>query len=182
VEEYSIMTFRQKYTALLVIAALVTGLDQASKYLILEHVRLHESFSLIPGFLDIAHVKNPGVAFGLFSQNKSNIQQLVLMSASFVAVCVVFYFYNQTSSRHRFMLAGFALILGGAIGNFIDRIRLGEVVDFIDIYIGDLHWPTFNIADSAVSIGIVIFIYHLIFKKPDIFYRLSEPSEKRKKS
>ncbi len=176
------MTIRQKYTALLVIAALVIVLDQASKYLILEHLKLHEAFSLIPGFLDISHVENPGVAFGLFSQNKSNIQQLVLMCASLVAVCVLFYFYNQTSSRYRTMLTGFALILGGAVGNFIDRVRFGQVVDFIDIYVGDLHWPMFNIADSAISIGIVIFIYHLIFKKPDVFHRLDEPSEKRMKS
>jgi signal peptidase II len=82
-----------------------------------------------------------------------------------VAVGLIFYFYKKTPTEHSWLTAAFALIFGGAIGNLIDRIRFGMVIDFLDFYVGNLHWPAFNIADSAISIGIGIFLYHLIFKK-----------------
>ena len=78
---------------------------------------------------------------------------------------MVFYFYKSTPVTHRFLSAAFALIFGGAVGNLIDRFRFGSVVDFLDFYIGNYHWPAFNIADSAITGGIFIFIYHLLFKK-----------------
>jgi signal peptidase II len=118
--------------------------------------------------LDITHLHNTGVAFGMFSGNSSNTKQLVLMAASLIAVGILFYLYHQANQTNRFMMVGFALLLGGAIGNLIDRIYMGKVVDFIDLHIGGLHWPAFNVADSAISVGVVILLYHIIFKKPDI--------------
>jgi signal peptidase II len=176
------MILKNKYAALMIIAGLVIGLDQITKLLILRYLPLYDVIPIIPGFLDIIHLQNPGVAFGMFSANHSNIQQIVLMSASLVAVCVIFYFYSQTTNEYRFMLLGFALIFGGAIGNFIDRIRMGRVVDFIDVYIGNLHWPAFNVADSAISIGIAIFLYHMIFKRPDFFFDQEGAPKKGEKS
>jgi signal peptidase II len=78
---------------------------------------------------------------------------------------VIFLLYKNTPKTHSLLAAGFALIFGGAAGNLIDRIRFGKVVDFLDFYIGNLHWPAFNIADSAITIGIAIFIFHILFKK-----------------
>ena len=75
------------------------------------------------------------------------------------------YFYNKTPKSFVLLSIGFALVIGGAVGNLIDRIRMGKVVDFLDFYIGNLHWPAFNVADSAVSIGMIIFVFHLVFKK-----------------
>ena len=174
------MILKNKYAALTISAGLVICVDQITKILILNYLPLYDAVHIIPGFLDITHLQNPGVAFGLFSGNSSNIQQIVLMSASLVAVCVVFYFFNQTKNEYRFMQLGFALIFGGAIGNFIDRIRMGRVVDFIDVYIGNLHWPAFNVADSAISVGVAIFIYHMVFKRPEMLFYEEETSKKGK--
>jgi signal peptidase II len=76
--------------------------------------------------------------------------------------------YKKTPATHPLLASGFALIFGGAIGNLIDRVRFGKVIDFLDFFIGNLHWPAFNIADSAISVGITIFAVHLVLKKmPD---------------
>jgi signal peptidase II len=82
-----------------------------------------------------------------------------------MAVGLIFYFYHKTPPGQTLLSTGFALIFGGAIGNLIDRVRFGMVVDFLDFYIGRHHWPAFNIADSAITVGIFIFIYHLVVKK-----------------
>ena len=176
------MILKNKYTSLLILAGIVIVLDQITKYWILNYLPLYDVIHVIPGFLDITHLQNPGIAFGLFSSNHSGIQQIVLMSASLIAVCVIFYVYTQTTDYYRSMLLGFALIFGGAIGNFIDRLRIGRVVDFIDVYIGHLHWPSFNVADSSIFIGVAIFLYHIVFKRPAIFYEKEEMSKKEKTS
>jgi signal peptidase II len=159
-----------KYKTMILISTLVVILDRLTKFLIVKWVPIHKSIPVIPGFFDITHVHNTGVAFGMFSGSPSNIKQLLLTSVSLIAVCVLFYLYHQTNKMYRFMMAGFALLLGGAAGNLIDRVFMGEVVDFIDVYIGDLHWPAFNIADSAITVGIAILLYHVIFKKPEIVF------------
>ncbi len=154
-----------KYRLLLVVSLLVVLVDLVSKYLILAHVGLHESITIIPGFFDIVHVKNPGAAFGLFAQQDPAIRNAVLITASFVAIGVILYLFHQSPTTYPILSAGFALILGGAAGNMIDRIRWGEVVDFFDIYIGPYHWPAFNVADSAISVGMAIFVYYVIIRK-----------------
>jgi len=109
-----------KYYLLLAVATLVVIIDQASKYIIVTHVGLYESITVIPGFFNIVHVQNPGAAFGLFSQQAPMIRNIVL------------------------------------------------VVDFLDLYIGSFHWPAFNVADSAISVGMVVFAYYVIFRKVPI--------------
>ena len=158
---------KQKYTFLFLISGLVVVIDQLTKFLVLTRIPLHETITVIPGFMNITHVQNSGVAFGLFSGGNSNLQQMLLMGAAVIAVCVIFYFYTKTAHELRWMLVGFALIIGGAIGNIIDRIRLSQVVDFIEVYAGRFVWPSFNVADSAISVGIVIFFYYMIFKRPE---------------
>ena len=93
------------------------------------------------------------------------LRSIVFLFFSSLAVCLIFYFYKKTPVEYSLLATGLALIFGGAIGNLIDRIRFGKVVDFLDFYIGSLHWPAFNVADSAVSIGMVIFVYHFFLKK-----------------
>jgi signal peptidase II len=166
--EAQIMT---RYKIMILISGLVVVLDQFTKFLILKLLPVHTSITVIPGFLDITHLHNAGVAFGMFSGNSSNTKQLLLMFASLIAVGVLFYLYHQANQTNRFMMAGFALLLGGAVGNLIDRIYMGKVVDFIDLYIGDMHWPAFNVADSAISVGVTILLYHVIFNKPEIILK-----------
>lgn len=157
-----------KYTRLVVIGGLVVILDQLTKALILAYLPFHHSTPVIAGFFSITHIHNPGGAFGLMADLSAGLRTIVFLFISSLAVGLIFYFYKRTPQSHPWLAAAFALILGGAVGNLIDRIRFGIVVDFLDFYIGQLHWPAFNIADSAISVGIAIFVFHLLFKKmPD---------------
>ena len=147
------------------IAGAVVVLDQISKALVLKYMPLYESIPIIPGFFNLSHVHNPGGAFGFLARNGSPIRHWLFLCASMLALGLVFYIYRQTPKAFVWLRAAMAMIFGGAIGNLIDRIRFGEVVDFLDFYIGSWHWPTFNLADSGVTIGVGIFLVHIVFKK-----------------
>jgi signal peptidase II len=154
-----------KYKRLAVVAGLVVLCDQISKALILKYLPLHHNIAVIAGLFDIVHIHNPGGAFGLLAGMGSGVRTVVFLFISSLAVGLILYFYIKTPPTYRLLAVGFALIFGGAIGNLIDRLRFGIVVDFIDVYIGAYHWPAFNIADSAITVGIFIFLFHLLFKK-----------------
>ena len=154
-----------KYTKLTIVAGLIVLSDQISKALILKHLPRHHSIPIIAGLFDITHIRNPGGAFGLMASMSPTVRTVVFLFISSLAVGLILYFYIKTPPSQALLATGFALIFGGAIGNLIDRVRFGNVVDFLDIYLGNLHWPAFNIADSAITVGIFIFIFHLLFKK-----------------
>ena len=154
-----------KYTKLVIVAGLVVLADQISKALILKYLPTHHSISIIEGFFDITHIRNPGGAFGLKANMSPTVRTVVFLFISSLAVGLILYFYSKTPRSYTLLATGFALIFGGAIGNLIDRFRFGNVVDFLDIYLGSFHWPAFNIADSAITVGIFIFIFHLLLKK-----------------
>jgi signal peptidase II len=154
-----------KYYRLFIIAGLVLIFDQITKAIVLEAMPLYDSITIIPGFFNLTHIHNPGGAFGFLARQSSSVRHVVFIFLSSVAMCVIFYFYRRTPRSHPLLASGFALIMGGAIGNLIDRIRFEKVVDFLDFYIGKYHWPAFNVADSAISVGIGIFIYHIVFNK-----------------
>jgi len=154
-----------KYLKLAIIAGSVIILDQITKAIILYSMPLYHSISIIPGFFSISHIHNPGGAFGFMANYSPVLRSIVFLFFSSLAICLIFYLYKKTPREYSLLATGFALIFGGAIGNLIDRIRFGKVVDFLDFYIGSIHWPAFNVADSAISIGMVIFIYHFFFKK-----------------
>jgi signal peptidase II len=151
------------------VAGAVLILDQATKMLVLAHLPLGGSIPVIPGVFDLTHVHNPGGAFGFLSGMSAEIRSLLFVAVSLLAAGIVLYFYWQTPVRQRFPAVGLCLLLGGAVGNLVDRIRFGVVVDFLDVYVGELHWPAFNIADSAITVGVFIFAYHLVFQniRPD---------------
>ena len=154
-----------KYIRLAVVAGLVVLVDQITKALIIKYLPLHKSITVIGGFFDITHILNPGGAFGLMANMSMVVRTVVFLFISSLAVGLILYFYIKTPPGFPFLATGFALIFGGAIGNLIDRIRFGVVVDFLDFYIGKYHWPAFNVADSAITVGILIFIYHLLLRK-----------------
>jgi signal peptidase II len=134
----------------------VIALDQWTKWLVEIHLPQHTSQAVIPGFLNLTHVRNTGVAFGLFaSQGMSGGSWLLTLLglAALAAVAVYFWF---ASVHDRLLLLSLASVVGGAVGNLIDRMSSGAVTDFIDVYVGTYHWPSFNVADSAISIGIVL--------------------------
>ncbi len=162
------VTHHGKYMRLLVLAGLVVVLDQITKAAIWEYVPLYHSINVIPGFFDVTHVHNPGGAFGILAESSKGLRQFFFLAVTSVAVVMIFLFYRTIPPSHPWLLFGLALIFGGALGNLIDRVRLGKVVDFLKFYIGQYQWPSFNVADSAVTIGVGIFILHMVFgKMPD---------------
>jgi signal peptidase II len=159
---------KSKYIRFALISGLVILLDQISKALVLRHMPLYHSIEIIPGFFNLSHVHNPGGAFGFLAQHSSPLIHYLFLAAALFALGMILYFYHQTPSSHPYFGAALAMIFGGAVGNMIDRFRFGEVVDFLDVYLGFTqlpHWPTFNIADSGVTVGVAIFLLHILFKK-----------------
>jgi signal peptidase II len=156
---------KEKYLRFSGIVSMVVLVDQATKLLVLNKMPLFKSIVVIPGFFNITHVHNPGGAFGFLARNGSPWRHWMFLAAAVVALSMILYFYHQTPKTHPLLGLGLALIFGGAIGNLIDRLRFGEVIDFLDFYVAHLHWPTFNVADSAVTVGVGIFVLHILFKK-----------------
>ena len=150
---------------LTLIAGGVVLLDQVSKAAVLRELGLNQVTTVIKGFFNLVHVHNPGGAFGLMAGMSPVFRSALFVFVSAMAIGVILYFYHTTPPNRPWLATGFALILGGAVGNMIDRVRMGAVVDFLDFYIGRWHWPAFNIADSAITIGVGIFLLHLFLKK-----------------
>lgn len=157
--------FKQKWPRLLLVAGLVVLLDQLSKQLVLHSMPVGSGFPLIDGFFDIVHVRNPGGAFGFLSGQSQSVREFFFLFVTGVATIFILWVYNTIPETHRVLSSGLAMVFGGAVGNLIDRLRFGNVVDFIDWYIGDMHWPAFNLADSAICIGVGILIFHILFNR-----------------
>ncbi len=151
--------------AFVLIAGLVLVLDQLTKMVVLAKLPLYHAVPVIPGFFDLTHIRNPGGAFGFMAGGSRGLRNLLFIGVSVIAMGLIVAFYRSTPRTHRFLAAALAMIFGGAVGNLIDRLRFGEVVDFLDVYIGAYHWPAFNVADSAITIGITIFIAHVVLGK-----------------
>ena len=147
------------------IAVVVIVLDQVTKAMVLVQMPLYHSVPIIPGFFSLTHVQNPGGAFGFLAGQSAQLRTVVFLAASTMASLLVLYFYITTPPTHRILATGFALIFSGAVGNLIDRVRFGVVVDFLDFYLGRVHWPAFNVADSAITVGMTIFVFHLVFRR-----------------
>ena len=147
------------------VASAVVVLDQITKLLVLAGMPLYHSIPVIPGFFSLTHIHNPGGAFGFMAAGHPGLRNLLFIGVSSIAMVLLVFFYRSTPRTHPYLAAALAMIFGGAIGNLIDRLRFGEVVDFLDVYLGTYHWPAFNVADSAISIGITIFILHVVLGK-----------------
>jgi signal peptidase II len=153
---------RNSLQRLLVIAGLVVALDQLTKWIIMTHLPLFENIPVINGFFSITHLQNPGGAFGIFAQAGPGLRRFFFLGVTIFAMGLVYHFYRTAPGGHPSLSFAFALIFGGAAGNLIDRVRFGEVVDFLDFYVNGWHWPAFNVADSAISIGITICAWHFL--------------------
>jgi len=145
----------KRFKEAFLISFIVVALDQITKYLALTYINPYDSFKILP-FLHLVLVTNKGAAFGMFKHIGSSF----FIAASVIAIIFVIYLLIRGKEDH----LGLSLILGGAIGNLIDRILYGSVVDFIDLSIGKYHWPAFNVADSALSIGVTIILLNNLLK------------------
>ena len=140
----------------------IVVLDQISKVYIDTHMTLHDSIPVVQGFFNITYVRNPGAAFGFLADSTPLVRAFFLIGVSIFASGLIVYYVMKMKTEDILLTYGMSLIMGGAVGNLIDRVRLGEVIDFLDVYISTYHWPAFNVGDSAVSIGAVILFYKLI--------------------
>jgi signal peptidase II len=140
----------------------VVAFDQGAKALLVHSLDLNESVPLVDGLLSLSHVRNKGAAFGLLSDWDLPYQPVllsILSLAALVAIAVYFLRLPEEASLPRVALA---LVLGGAVGNLIDRLRLGYVVDFIHVYWRQHQWPDFNVADSAITVGVVLLVLDIL--------------------
>jgi signal peptidase II len=140
--------------AYIAVSLLVLILDQWTKGLITRAFDVHQSRSVIAGFFDLTYVQNSGAAFGLFASVDSSLKAIILNSVAILVFLIVSGYALRTSHRSVRLQLGFALILGGAVGNLMDRVRYGYVVDFLDFSVSGHHWPAFNVADAAICIGV----------------------------
>ena len=141
--------------ALFIVA--IVALDQLTKWMVSTSMTVGQSIDLIPGFFAFTYVRNPGAAFGLLG-NAGSWGAPVLVAVSVVAVAALSWLLYSVPAAHRWERAAAAAVIGGALGNLYDRVMLGEVIDFLDVYLGAWHWPAFNVSDSAISVGVVILI------------------------
>jgi len=146
----------KKNILFLVTASVVILADQWTKAWILSKLSLHQSFPVVSGFFDITHVRNPGAAFGFLAGASPMFRYGFFIAVTVAAILFILHYLRTTKSGEIPLVLSLALILAGAVGNLIDRLRFGEVVDFLDVYVGSYHWPAFNVADAAISTGAVL--------------------------
>jgi signal peptidase II len=155
----------RKYTLMLITVGLVVLCDQIAKLYVDTVMWPHQSITVIENYFDITYVRNPGGAFGLFAQAGRWIVRPLLLGLSAVAIVIIIVIYRGTPADRLLVRLAFSLILGGAIGNLIDRLRFDEVIDFLDVHWYHYHWPAFNIADAAITVGVAILCWDLLFGK-----------------
>ena len=138
----------------LLIAVLV--LDQVTKFWITANFSLYESRVVIPDFFNLVYVTNKGAAFSMFATIESPIRHYFFVSLNLLAAVGLTIAAYRMRKAHIFYTLSFALVAAGALGNVIDRIRSGAVIDFLDFYFGSYHWPAFNVADSSICVGVAL--------------------------
>jgi len=146
----------------LAVLGTVVVLDQLTKAMLVRSLGVHEYRPLIDGLLSLSHVHNRGAAFGVLSRASLPNQHLLLAGLSILAFVAIAYYFLRLPASARLPRVALALVLGGAVGNLIDRLRLGHVVDFIHVYWREHAWPDFNLADSAITVGVVLLIIDIL--------------------
>jgi len=156
------MAARARRTLEIWLPLVILALDQLTKELVRRSLDLHESATIVPGLVDFTHVRNAGAAFGILNSAAfpyKTVFIVLIASAGLVGVAM----YSASLASHQLTARiGLALIIGGAAGNLIDRIVVGYVVDFVDVYWREYHFWAFNVADSAITIGVAIMILDML--------------------
>jgi len=133
--------------------AVVVVLDQLTKAWVSSAIEVWTGKALIPGFFNLVHYLNRGAAWGFLGSDAIEWQRPLFIAITFAALGFITYMLKTTDHADKWMIHGLGLVAGGAVGNLIDRVRLGVVVDFLDFYVGNYHWPAFNVADCALTVG-----------------------------
>jgi signal peptidase II len=157
--------FISRWLVFCLIAGLILVADQMTKQMVIESIPLNRGVDLVPGFLDLVHVRNPGAAFGIMSGADWDFRKLFFIVVSVAALTVILSLFVTSRQLPVRLLVGYALFFGGALGNLVDRVRYGEVIDFLDMHWGPYHWPAFNVADSALCVGVGLFALHILLTR-----------------
>lgn len=143
-----------RYRILAIISPVLVILDQATKLYVDANFRLYESVPVIHGFFHLTYIRNKGAAFGILADSAVRIPFFI--TVSIVAMLGILWYIKHLRNDQKLALVSLSLVFSGALGNLIDRIRLGEVIDFLDVFWKTYHWPAFNVADSAITIGVTL--------------------------
>ena len=152
----------RKYILFLTIAAFVVIIDQLTKAFVSSAMSLYESIVVVGSFFNITYIRNPGAAFGFLATAGPAFRSVFFLSIPVAAILLILYYLSRSMRNELLLIFSLSLILGGASGNLIDRIRYGEVVDFLDVYIASYHWPIFNVADASISLGAALLVLQMI--------------------
>ena len=148
-----------RYRLLSIVSAVILVFDQATKLYVDARFELYESVPVIPGWFHLTYIRNKGAAFGIFADSAVRIPFFITMTL--VALVVILWYLRRLRADQQLAAFALALIFAGALGNLIDRIRLGEVIDFLDVFWRQHHWPAFNVADSAICNGVALLIWEM---------------------
>ena len=156
------MTHARTAMTFYLIALGVIILDRITKLAIVQALRLGQGIPVVPGFFDIVFILNPGAAFGFLATLSDQVRNPFFILISALAVILIVFYHARYLRSRRLVSVALGLVLGGALGNLIDRLHYGMVVDFLDVHVGPYHWPAFNVADSAISIGVGLMILDML--------------------
>jgi len=146
------------------IALAIILLDQATKRVIVGTLQLGQGLPIVPGFFDLVFVLNPGAAFSFLATLPDSVRNPFFITISVTAVILILVYRTRHLQQHELASLSLALVLGGAIGNLIDRLRYGMVVDFLLVHVYEYHWPAFNVADSAISVGVTLMVLDMFLE------------------
>jgi signal peptidase II len=148
-----------RYRLLTIVTAIILVLDQATKLYVDANFDLYESIPVIEGWFHLTYIRNQGAAFGILSSGALRIPFFI--TVTLIALGAILWYLRSLRPDQKLAAFALALIFSGAIGNLIDRIRLGEVIDFLDVFWRHHHWPAFNVADSAICVGVTLLIWEM---------------------
>ena len=149
----------------LLIVVTIGTLDQITKFLIEKKIGLYQKIVFAENFFSLIHIRNRGAAFGFLADFDSRLVLAFFIVLTLIAMAAILFLFIHLPSRQYFSEVALSLIFAGALGNFIDRVRIGEVIDFLDFHWYQYHWPAFNIADSSITVGVVLYILSLLYSK-----------------
>ncbi len=150
------------------ISAAIVALDQVTKAIVKAGVPIHGSVTIVRGLVDLTHVQNTGAAFGLFNTAEFPFKTSILALVAFLALIGIAVYSARLAPHQKIARLALSLVLGGAVGNLIDRLRYGYVTDFVDVYWGDYHFWAFNVADSAITAGVVLMMLDMLLQERNV--------------
>ena len=151
-----------------IITVIIVAGDQLTKHLVRSQLMLHDAIEVIPGFLNLVHVRNTGAAFGFLNVVDLPFKRALMTSIALIALGAIGFYTWRVEAQETLSRTGLSLILGGAVGNLIDRAFMGYVVDFIDVYMNSVHFWAFNVADSAITVGACLLIIDMFLATDDV--------------